>query len=113
MFYTQMTERQMFHYPPFRRLIYVYLRHKDDELLEHLADDMATRLRAVFGDRVLGPDRPPVARIHSLYIRKIMLKIERRANPDKVRQHLLAIQQQMLAMPIAKSLNIYYDVDPL
>ena len=113
MFYTQMTERQMFHYPPFRRLIYVYLRHKDDELLEHLADDMATRLRAVFGDRVLGPDRPPVARIHSLYIRKIMLKIERRANPEKVRRHLLAVQQQMLAMPIAKNLNIYYDVDPL
>lgn len=113
MFYTQMTERQLFHYPPFVRLIYVYLRHKDDELLEHLADDMATRLRGVFGDRVLGPDRPPVARIHSLYIRKIMLKIERRANTDKVRQHLLAIQQQMLAMPIAKNLNIYYDVDPL
>lgn len=113
MFYTQMTERQLFHYPPFVRLIYVYLRHKDDELLEHLADDMATRLRTVFGNRVLGPDRPPVARIHSLYIRKIMLKIERRASIDKVRQHLLAIQQQMLAMPIAKKLNIYYDVDPL
>ena len=113
MFYTQMTERQMFHYPPFRRLIYVYLRHKDDKLLDHLADEMATRLRAVFGERVLGPDRPPVARIHSLYIRKMMLKIESHANTDNVRQHLLAIQQQMLAMPIAKNLNIYYDVDPL
>jgi primosomal protein N' (replication factor Y) len=113
MFYTQMLERQMFHYPPFRRLIYVYLRHKDDELLEHLADDMADKLRKVFGERVLGPDRPPVARIHSLYIRKIMLKIEPRTSADKVRQHLIAIQQQMLAMPIAKNLNIYYDVDPL
>ena len=113
MFCTQMEERQMFKYPPFVRLIYVYLRHKDNELLEHLADDMGTRLRAVFGDRVLGPDSPPVGRIHSLYIRKIMLKIERRASIEKVRQHLLAIQQQMLAMPIAKNLNIYYDVDPL
>lgn len=113
MFYTQMLERQMFHYPPFRRLIYVYLRHKDDELLEHLAEDMADKLRKVFGERVLGPDRPPVARIHSLYIRKIMLKIEPRTSTDKVRQHLIAIQQQMLSMPIAKNLNIYYDVDPL
>ena len=74
---------------------------------------MATRLRTIFGERVLGPDRPPVARIHSLYIRKIMLKIERRASTEKVRQHLLAIQQQIQAMPIAKNLNIYYDVDPL
>lgn len=113
MFYTQMTERQMFHYPPFYRLIYVYMRHRDDHLLDHLSDDMAERLRKVFGERVLGPDRPPVARIQSLYIRKIMIKIELNASIDKVRASLLAIQQQMLAMPIAKNLNIYYDVDPL
>ena len=113
MFYTQMTERQTFHYPPFRRLIYVYLRHKDDRMLDHLADEMAQRLRAVFGDRVLGPDRPPIARIQSLYIRKIMLKVEQQASTEKVRQHLLSIQQQMLALPVAKNLHIYYDVDPL
>lgn len=113
MFYTQMQERQLFHYPPFRRLIYVYLRHRDDQLLDHLATEMANRLRAVFGERVLGPDRPPVARIHSLYIRKIMLKIELQASTEKVRQSLIAIQQQMLALPVAKNLNIYYDVDPL
>lgn len=113
MFCTQMQERQLFHYPPFRRLIYVYLRHKDDHLLDHLADEMATRLRAVFGERVLGPDRPPIARIQSLYIRKIMLKIESQASTEKVRHTLLIIQQQMLALPVAKNLNIYYDVDPL
>ncbi len=113
MFYTQMTERQMFRYPPFRRLIYVYLRHKDDHLLDHLADDMAQRLRAVFGERVLGPDRPPIARIQSLYIRKIMLKMEQNASTEKVRQNLISIQQQILALPVAKNLNIYYDVDPL
>lgn len=113
MFYTQMTERQLFHYPPFRRLIYVYLRHKDDELLEYLAADMAERLRQIFGERVLGPDRPPIARLHSLYIRKIMLKIERQTSTEKVRKNLIAIQQQMLSLPVAKNLNIYYDVDPL
>lgn len=113
MFYTQMTERQLFHYPPFRRLIYVYLRHKDDELLEHLASDMAERLRQIFGERVLGPDRPPIARLHSLYIRKIMLKIERQTSTEKVRKNLITIQQQMLSLPVAKNLNIYYDVDPL
>ncbi len=113
MFYTQMTERQLFRYPPFYRLIYVYLRHRDDHLLDHLSDEMATRLRQTFGERVLGPDRPPVARIQSLYIRKIMLKIELNAPSDKVRTSLLVIQQQMQTMPIAKNLNIYYDVDPL
>ena len=113
MFRTQMEERKLFHYPPFYRLIYVYLRHRDDQLLDHLATDMGNRLRTIFGDRVLGPDRPPVARIQSLYIRKLMLKIEPQASIDKVRQSLLAIQQQMQSFPVAKNLNIYYDVDPL
>lgn len=113
MFYTQMQERQLFHYPPFQRLIYIYLRHRDDHLLDHLAHEMSQRLRAIFGDRVLGPDRPPVARIQSLYIRKLMLKMELNAPTDQVRQALLTLQQQILAIPAAKSLNIYYDVDPL
>ncbi|MBR1521971.1 MAG: primosomal protein N' [Bacteroidaceae bacterium] len=113
MFRTQMEERKLFHYPPFYRLIYVYLRHRDDQLLDHLATDMGNRLRTIFGDRVLGPDRPPVARIQSLYIRKLMLKIEPQASIDKVRQSLLTIQQQMQSLPVAKNLNIYYDVDPL
>lgn len=113
MFYDQMTERQLFHYPPFRRLINVYLRHRDDQLLEHLATETGERLRAIFGSRVLGPERPPVSRIQSLYIRKIMIKIEYQASITQVREALLSIQSQILALPIAKNLNIYYDVDPL
>lgn len=113
MFYTQMQERQLFHYPPFYRLIDVYLRHRDNQLLGHLADDMATRLRKSFGDRVLGPDCPPVARIQSLYIRKIMIKIEHDANINKVRELLTSIQSQMLEQTVAHGLNIHYDVDPM
>ena len=113
MFYTQMTERQQFHYPPFRRLIYVYLRHRDERLLDHLANDMSERMRTVFGDRVLGPDSPIVARISSLYIRKIMLKLEHSISIDKVREALSSIQQQVTALPIAHGVNIYYDVDPM
>lgn len=113
LFYTQMLEREQFHYPPFHRLIYVYLRHKDAQFLDHLAAEMADRLRAVFGARVLGPDTPPVSRVQSLYIRKIMIKIENSASTDKVRQALLTIQKQMLNQPVANALSIYYDVDPL
>jgi len=113
LFYEQMLEREQFHYPPFHRLIYVYLRHKDAQLLDHLAYEMTDRLRTVFAHRVLGPDTPVVARIQSLYIRKIMLKIETEASIDKVRHALLTIQQQMLEQPIANALIIHYDVDPL
>ena len=35
-----------------------------------------SRLRQVFGSRILGPDALPVARIQLLYIRKIVVKVE-------------------------------------
>lgn len=113
MFYQQMQERHDFSYPPFTRLIYVYLRHRDMDLLEHLAQDMAERLRRVFGVRVLGPDCPPVSRIQSLHIRKIVLKLEPTMGVGKVRQALVAIQHEVVAQPVAKNLNVYYDVDPM
>lgn len=113
MFYDQMIQRRDFRYPPFVRLISVYLRHRDQQLLDNLSREMADRLRTVFGDRVLGPDAPPVRRIQSLYIRKILLKIEPGANTQQVRASLSLIQQQMQQQPIAKNLNIYYDIDPM
>lgn len=113
MFYEQMTQRQAFNYPPFYRLIYIYLKHRDGVLLDHLAVDMADKLRKVFGERVFGPDAPPVSRVQSLHIRKIMLKIEHNASPNKVRSAIYDIQRQVLSQPVANSLVIYYDVDPL
>ncbi len=113
MFYQQMTERRDFKYPPFQRLIYVYLRHRDGDLLEHVAIDMADRLRKVFGDRILGPDCPPVGRIQSLHIRKIILKVEPTLSTDKVRQALLQVKQQIMSQPMCKNMNLFFDVDPM
>ena len=112
MFFQQMTERRDFGYPPFTRLIYVYLRHRDAELLEHLAQEMAEKLRKVFGQRVLGPDQPPVSRIQSMHIRKIVLKLDLTMATGKVRQELVRIQREVVASPVARNLNVYYDVDP-
>lgn len=113
MYEEQLQERELFKYPPFHRLIYVFMRHRDNDVLEHLAQDMAQKLRLSFGERVYGPDRPPVGRVQSLHIRKIMLKLETSLSPSAVRQALRTIQQQMLAMPYANGLGVYYDVDPL
>lgn len=110
---SQLEERKLFHYPPFYRLIYVYLKHKNETLLDEMAHTMATKLRAVFDKRVLGPDKPPVARVQTLYIRKIVLKIEHNASMADARQLLLQIQREMIEEPRFKSLIVYYDVDPM
>ncbi|EJX04487.1 primosome assembly protein PriA [gut metagenome] len=109
----QLAERQMFHYPPYYRLVYVYLKNKNEGLLEQMAAVMGDKLRAVFGNRVLGPDKPPVARVQTLYIRKIVLKVEHTAPMARARELLLRIQREMLEDERYRSLIIYYDVDPL
>lgn len=109
----QLAERQLFHYPPYYRLVYVYLKNRNEILLDLMAQTMATRLRALFGTRVLGPDKPPVARVQTLFIRKIVVKIETSAPLARARQLLVQVQREMLAEDRFKSLIVYYDVDPM
>lgn len=112
LYYDQLAERQMFRYPPYYRLVYVYLKHRKEDILDMAADVMATQLRTGLGDRVLGPDKPPVARIQTLFIKKIMVKIEQAASIAKVREYLLAVQRAMMEDERFRSLLVYYDVDP-
>ena len=113
MYRTQIAEREQFSYPPFFRLIYIYLKHRDEQLLNSLSRTYAACLKQVFGQRVLGPDNPPVARIQTLYIRKIILKIENRASMPKVKNLLHQVQDEMLKDDRFKSVILYYDVDPM
>ena len=106
-------ERQQFHYPPYYRLIYVFLKHRYDNVVETAGMEMASILRNWFGARVLGPDKPAVAKVKSLSIRKLVLKLELGINMPEVRKYLALAQQQMLQDKRYSSLQIYYDVDPL
>ena len=106
-------ERQQFHYPPYYRLIDVYLKHRTDSLVETAGIELASRLRQWFGLRVLGPDKPSVAKVKSLSIRKLVLKLELGLNMADVRKYLALAQQQMLQDKRYASLQVYYDVDPL
>jgi primosomal protein N' (replication factor Y) len=106
-------ERQMFSYPPYHRLIYVYLKHKSDTTVQTAGMELGARLRQWFGGRVLGPDKPSVARVKTLSIRKLVLKLENGIDLPKVRQYLTLAQQQLLTDKRYSSLQVYYDVDPL
>lgn len=108
----QIEERQMFRYPPFNRVIYVYLRHSKDPVVETAGIEMGGRMRQMFGTRVLGPDRPAVARVKSMNIRKIVLKLEPGIDLPRVRLCLRKIMAEMLRDKRYASLQIYYDVDP-
>ena len=113
MFEQEMAERKQFRYPPFYRLINVYVRHKSNEVAEAVANDMAARMKRIFGERILGPDKPPVSRIQTFYIRKIILKIENGLDMKYVKQQLRDIYKQMTEEKKYKSFILHYDVDPM
>ena len=113
LFQSQIEERNLFKYPPFYRLIYVYLKHRKEEVLDQAADLMAGYLRNGLGSRVLGPDRPPVSRIQTLFIKKIVVKIEQQASMSKVREYLQQVQRAIVEDERFRSLLVYYDVDPM
>jgi primosomal protein N' (replication factor Y) len=113
MYRTQLAEREQFCYPPFYRLIYIYMKHRDAQVLDAQAQRYAARLRQLFGARVLGPDNPPVARVQSLFIRKIVLKVELSASVARAKELLLATRAEMMADERFKQLVFYYDVDPI
>ena len=106
-------ERQQFHYPPYYRLVYVYLKHRQDAVVEAAGLEMGRLLRQWFSGRVLGPDKPGISKVKSLSIRKIVLKFELSLSMAEVRKYLALAQQQMLQEKRYASLQIYYDVDPL
>ena len=109
----EMEERQTFGFPPFCRLVYVYMKHRQADVLDRLAAETGRRLRAVLGGRVLGPDVPPVSRIQLLYIRKIVVKIEPRVSLSAVRRELLRVRQSVVSQPDFRSAQVYFDVDPV
>ena len=109
----QMSERQAFHYPPFTRLFGIVVKHRDALVADRLSLELAALLRQVFGARVLGPDTPAVGRVQSLYIRRLLLKVEVRASMAEARLRLRQIQAHLLSQPPYRSAQVYCDVDPV
>lgn len=113
-FFADLTEeRQLFHYPPFTRLVYVYVRHRSNAVAEAAASELAARLRQFLGDRVLGPDKPAVARVKELCIRKLVIKLEQGINLAQVRSGLHQIQRLLLENKRYAAVSMFYDVDPV
>lgn len=105
-------ERSMFRYPPFYHLVYVYLRHRNEQLVDNAAIEMASRLRQAFADRVLGPDKPAVARVKTESIRKIVIKLEQGINLPLARQCMAEARTQLLQDKRYAAMTVFFDVDP-
>ena len=113
MYNQQMKERKEFSYPPFVRLINVILKHRDEEILKKASSELAYYLRQSFGERVLGPNEPTVARVQNMYLKRITLKIEQNASVQEAKSIIRYAKDYLLSLGLYRSLQIYLDVDPI
>lgn len=108
----ELEQRKKFMYPPFTRVINIYMKNKDSAMADRAAVSYALELRKTFGGRVLGPERPFVSRVALWYIQHIMLKVEAGASMKKVKALLRQIYESLARLPEMKSSQLYFDVDP-
>lgn len=109
----EVVQREKYGYPPFVRVIYIYVKHKDVAAVGSIAHNMASRLRELIGNRVTGPEEPAVSKIQNYYIRRIMLKVETNASVTRVKELLRDLKIEMTAKGLLSGAIIYLDVDPV
>ncbi|MFK7787236.1 MAG: primosomal protein N' [Crocinitomicaceae bacterium] len=109
---SEIIERKNYFYPPYFKVIRITLKHRDENKLNLATSELADSMKALFKERVLGPEYPVVRRIQNFYLKQITLKIERSANDRKVKIRLQELIDQFYAKPMNKSVRVVVDVDP-
>ncbi len=113
MFRNQIEERKQFLYPPFCRLIAVYVKGRAERDVSQAAELLSRELRILFQDRVLGPDAPSIARIQSYFYMKILIKIDPSISDKAARIRLIEIKTSLDKSAVFRKVSIYFDADPI
>ena len=109
---SELMERQAFKYPPYVRLLRIILKHKDYKIVEKGAQAMARQLKAEWGGRIIGPVKPAISRVRTLYIREITVKMEKKAEVIKgVKASIQKARDELYQYQEYRSLRVYADVD--
>ena len=112
LYLNELLERRNFHYPPYFRLIRLTLKHRQRSTVQQAARQFASSLKQVFGNRILGPEEPHIARIRNSYLQNILLKISRESSTKKAKEHLVACIDDFRTNEAFRSVRLVIDVDP-
>lgn len=113
MYQSQILERRNFRYPPFYRLISLSLKHKDARLLNEAAHELAILLRQKLQNRILGPEYPLVSKIKNLFIKNILVKLEKSENLREQKKTVMEIIGKFKQEGRFKGIRVVVDVDPV
>ena len=111
MYSDQLNERHQFHYPPYVRLIKVLVKHKDQATVEAASRWLGQALNQVFGENVLGPSSPAIARVRNKYIRTLLIKLSTEHSLRRSKDRILRVRNSFQSIPDFRSVQLILDVD--
>ncbi len=109
----QTAEREMFHYPPFHRIIRIQMRDHNAARVQVVAMQLQAHLKQVFGARISSVIIPPVERVQAYTIRELNLRIEQGANIGEAKRRLKESIDYILSNSSNKNVKLIIDCDPI
>ncbi len=111
MYKEQLNDRWQYHYPPYYRLIKITLKHKDFIRVDNGINWLFKSLQNVFGEHVLGPTAPAVARVRNQYIKNLVIKIPPKQSLAKTKEQIAKIKNTFEAVKDFRPIRFILDVD--
>jgi len=108
----QLVERQQYGYPPYTRLLRLTVRHKDIPTVENASKMLATLLRSRMDKYILGPEFPPISKIQNLFLKNILIKIDKNQNLVSSKFFVANCIEHLHSQEQYKSVDVVINVDP-
>ncbi|HMN33454.1 MAG TPA: primosomal protein N' [Chitinophagaceae bacterium] len=109
----ELKSRKDFLYPPFTKLIRIYLKHKNELIVKNAAQHLFERIKSLPRSVFFGPAEPDINRIKNLYIQEIWVKTNKEA--DHLIKLKIELMQQIRLLNVTSnytSVHVTIDVDP-
>ena len=111
MYKEQLYDRQIYHYPPYFKLIKLTLKHRDFDKLKEGSMWLYQVMKQHLDIPVLGPEEPAIARIRNEYIRTILIKIPPKKNLQGTKKTIQKILNSFESVAQYKSIKVTVNVD--
>ena len=111
MYKEQMHERQIYHYPPFSRLIKLTLKHRDYEKLKQGSVWLNEVLLQNLKLPILGPEEPSISRVRNEYIRTILIKIPQEQPLLTIKKTIQKILDSFESVSQFRAIKVAVNVD--
>jgi primosomal protein N' (replication factor Y) (superfamily II helicase) len=109
----EIEERKNYGYPPFVRFIKIILKHKDEQQVSIAAQAAHELLHPMLKDRLLGPEKPYIARINTYFLQQLHIKLDRTSEGMALKQKAIEALQDLMLKKDFKGVRLIVDVDPM